>query len=461
MRRQLFVCLPMTAYKSLREFPPPCSRLIPTSLLTSSDSISQINSHLYDSFVSFESLLRGSTDSLFLLNSRIIPFFLSAKHYPELPALLTDNDFDLRLASYLSTSSSLTELSILLYGISAFFHDFPDRLPVEVMEQVLALFEQLDPSDFPPVGERILEYILLIVSAGMTMSAGVLPKRFYEALLAFYGKSPEIDKQIAKIAADAAPLLEKSEALRDFVIAFVAGFFDVNISDELSQIVYVLAVYFPVLFEDESVVAVFLKLRRFPEQRLSLFRTIQVVENVEVVFGHLVDEDTAGILRDAFQDPSLAPAALKAIRNLLRLDGPRTGEIFLDREKSPHCILAELYVMVREAAFRIQREAVWLLLEAVQWCPEVGRSEVEENLEGIIKVIGVALEMGAEEQFIAIATLPTLRELCLDQKKESELVNVVMECGIGKKVMELVESDDDDVRETAVDVARALFAEEL
>jgi hypothetical protein len=59
--------------------------------------------------------------------------------------------------------------------------------------------------------------------------------------------------------------------------------------------------YFAVLFKDESVLADFLKLRRFPEPRLSLFRTIQVVDNVEIVFGRMVDEDTAGILRDHFR----------------------------------------------------------------------------------------------------------------------------------------------------------------
>jgi hypothetical protein len=34
--------------------------------------------------------------------------------------------------------------------------------------------------------------------------------------------------------------------------------------------------------------------------------------------------------------------------------------------------------------------------------------------------LGVALEIGAGEQFIALETLPTLRELCLYEKKESE-----------------------------------------
>jgi hypothetical protein len=137
----------------------------------------------------------------------------------------------------------------------------------------------------------------------------LFPPAFFPAVLYFYGKPPQIEKQIARIAAEAAPFVAESDELREFVLAFMTGFFDINISAVLSR---------GFLFSQNSSLLFF---QGAPSYRsfsdcggfristcFSSKRSIAEIDEADLLFELIVDDDTAGLLRDAFQGGDLAVA---------------------------------------------------------------------------------------------------------------------------------------------------------
>jgi hypothetical protein len=433
--------------------------LTPTSLLTSADGLRQIFPFLEEAFAYFDSIPRGTVQSLNALNNRIIPFFLRADRYPEVADLLIDNDFEIRLASYLGTAESLDEVNTILMALACFFQHFPTYLPPEFLTQLFTFFQQFDPDALPPTSETLLEYILLIISTGLTTEfCSIFPETFFSAMLGFCGKSPKLDKVIAGIAVQAAPMIQNWPVAHGFVVTFLKGFFDLNISDELSKLLFVLAGQNSELFADEAVITVFLNLRRFTAVHVFLFKTIRRIQNPEILFQRLLDEETAGVLRDAFQDPASAPDALKTIRHLLTVDPSQTHSMFLDRVESPHYIIPELFTLVRDSTFQVQQEAIDLLLQALQYCPEAFWGHMRTDLRPICYAIGIALELNEDTQFIALATILELVGMC--ETENIPLLDIVNESEIPAQVKELVNSENEEVRDTALQIYATLFSDE-
>jgi hypothetical protein len=94
-----------------------------------------------------------------------------------------------------------------------FFQHFPGHLPPKFLTQLFAFFEEVDPECLPSASETLLEYILLLISTGLTAAFSVLfPAAFFSAALRFCEKSPKLDKQIERIAAQEAPPFASSSS---------------------------------------------------------------------------------------------------------------------------------------------------------------------------------------------------------------------------------------------------------
>jgi hypothetical protein len=135
-----------------------------------------------------------------------------------------------------------------------------------------------------------------------------------------------------------ARILPQHDALWNKLLTFVTSFSNLNVSKGICDLLLLLADHCANLFASHAVIEAFLRLWRFHECFMAILRPVQ---DGECLFSRLVDEDVAGMLRDAFQDSGSAPSALKATGKLVFLDRNHTFTLFLDHINSPHYIIPE------------------------------------------------------------------------------------------------------------------------